>query len=233
MDVWAGKVTGSNLSLQTLRMARKWRPVAIGVEAPNISFHLAHAIKTKFQQAGAEDGYYPLVEPVKTFKDNKQDRIEGLQWRFGVRGDSESAGLIKFPLRYREVQPWKMLFQQIEEFRPTAPDGGLEHDDIIDAVSMAQSLIPGLPSSKRKNEAKTKTKSDIQRLMDGETFDEFGQPLIKGYEIGKLPRHVLDAIIQAQGERQAPPKKEITYDDLEERAVDAFQSDGDYSEGMF
>jgi hypothetical protein len=67
---------------------------------------------------------------------DKTSKISALNYRF-------EHGLIKLPTWRRGLMPWRMLFEQIEQFNPDAENGGLAHDDFIDTVAMSMFVVRG------------------------------------------------------------------------------------------
>jgi hypothetical protein len=67
---------------------------------------------------------------------DKTAKINALHYRF-------EHGLIKFPTWRRGQLPWRLLFDQIEQFNPDAESGGLQHDDFIDTVAMSMFVVRG------------------------------------------------------------------------------------------
>jgi hypothetical protein len=67
---------------------------------------------------------------------DKTSKISALNYRF-------EHGLIKLPTWRRGLMPWRMLFEQIEQFNPDAESGGLAHDDFIDTVAMSMFVVRG------------------------------------------------------------------------------------------
>ena len=67
---------------------------------------------------------------------------------------------------------WRHLFDQIEQFNPDVPDGGLAKDDHLDTLAMSGSLLKGraLRSERREQEEKTPEEA----LLDGEITDAQG-----------------------------------------------------------
>jgi hypothetical protein len=78
----------------------------------------------------------PRIIPLKVGMLDKTSKINSLHYRF-------EHGLIKFPTWRRGNLPWRLLFDQIEQFNPDADSGGLQHDDFIDTVAMSMFVVRG------------------------------------------------------------------------------------------
>jgi hypothetical protein len=92
----------------------------------------------------------------------------------------------------RMDKPWRDLFDQLEQFNPEARDGGLAHDDHLDAVAMSSMILKfRLPKRGLGIEA---VKSPLERLKDGERQDN-GVALLSMIDWNKLPSDdVLDIL---------------------------------------
>lgn len=195
LDIWAGRVTGDKLAQKCIEEARKWRPDMVGVEAPNIRHHMMHLIKTKFTEAAKAGAWFPHVRPITDpwrKHERKADRISGLLWRFG---SEEGPVHIKLPFQREREFGIRMLFEQIREFKPGVEGGDLMHDDVLDAVSMSQSIIAGNPRWKKPTED---AESPLQCLMDGKMVDDLGRPyaaLMGGLE--NIPSEIVEKVIDA------------------------------------
>ena len=88
---------------------------------------------------------------------------------------------------------------EIEQFNPDAKDGGLQHDDELDCVSMSQFIIKGRLAQVAKVQLENKTA--IERLKDGEVVDkELGIPIAHGIDWSRVGageiQDILDMNIQ-------------------------------------
>jgi hypothetical protein len=111
----------------------------------------------------------PRIIPLKVGMLDKTSKINSLHYRF-------EHGLIKFPTWRRGNLPWRLLFDQIEQFNPDADSGGLQHDDFIDTVAMSMFVVRGrLDRQLAAGDAPTPMDFD-QMLADGSVRD----PLIAG-----------------------------------------------------
>jgi hypothetical protein len=135
LDLWAAQCDQKRLETIVFEMADKWRVPLVGVEY----IHQGIALYNALMQAMA--------------------KIAGA---LGMRFHHE---LVKLPFYLRNKRPWRELFNQIAEFNPDAHNGGLQHDDIIDAVAMHQYIVGGkirLPPAE-----KSKPDTPVALLSEG------------------------------------------------------------------
>jgi len=138
LDTWGGQVREPVLIEHAFRLAMKWRVPAIHVEVVRQSFSLYAAMESMVRQRADQ---ITGMTPPKVVKLNpgvmdKTSKISALNYRF-------EHGLIKLPTWRRGIMPWRMLFEQIEQFNPDAENGGLAHDDFIDTVAMSMFVVRG------------------------------------------------------------------------------------------
>ena len=167
LDCWAGQTKESILIAKAFQMAEKWGCKSIHPEVVKQSFSLYATMQSIVKQraiemAGVKE--LPRIIPLKVGQMDKTAKINALGFRF-------EHGLIKMPLRRRYDTPWNLLFTQLDEFNPDAPNGGLQHDDVIDTVAMSMFIIKGrlldTPAESTAVDPWEKIKSGI--LVDGET----------------------------------------------------------------
>ena len=93
--------------------------------------------------------------------------------------------------------PWRMLFEQVEEFNPDVDGGGLQHDDCVDVVcAMPQLILKGRLSEPPKAQVDHRTVEE--RLRAGDTFDELGLPILHGIPLERLDAGELLDIIASK-----------------------------------
>jgi hypothetical protein len=95
---------------------------------------------------------------------DKTAKINALHYRF-------EHGLIKFPVWRRGQLPWRLLFDQIEQFNPDAESGGLQHDDFIDTVAMSMFVVRGRLDRQVAHDGPAALDFD-QMLADGSIHDQ-------------------------------------------------------------
>jgi phage terminase large subunit-like protein len=177
LDMWAAKATQQTLITEVMAMAEKWKCPSIHVEAikEGITVYndLTSIVSTRDRQY-AGMGFLPRIAKFNPGFQEKVAKISSLLRRFEL-------AKIKFPLTSRMRKPWSTLFNQIAEFNPEAPDGGLQHDDEIDSVAMSMFVIRGRVG--RPVEAPPPdTRSPLQKMKDGELRDAAGMPLAQGID---------------------------------------------------
>lgn len=199
LDMSVGRVLLSDLTKRIIELAYRWYPQVIGVEAFAVFQNAKNYIDTELRKQGSITGYFPQVHPINPKGMKKESKIAGLTWRFGDANNPY--GGIKLPFEKRTSAPWSMLFEQITNFNPMAGNGGNTHDDILDAVSMSQLLIPGLPT--RANRQAVTDKPIVDRIMEGETHDPLtGDPLATHLNFHETPAHILNKIIEVLNNAQ-------------------------------
>lgn len=139
LDLWSKKCHQPELVQETLRICDKWRVPSIHVEAIKqgigVFYELESIVNTRGREF-ADVEHLPAVKKFNPGQTAKSAKIGALEPRFRT-------GLVKLPLRERNRHPWRNLVNQIEEFNPDAPDGGLAHDDELDTVSFSVFIVRG------------------------------------------------------------------------------------------
>jgi hypothetical protein len=135
----------------------------------------------------------------------KEAKIAGLAWRFG--DENMPHGGIKLPFSKERVAPWSMLFDQIKNFNPMGHNGGLTHDDVLDAVSMSQLLIPGLPKKPMLQRDLTRVPVVDKIIEHGQTHDKStGEPLSIQLDFFNTSPKVLEQIIEVMNNARPDQK---------------------------
>jgi predicted phage terminase large subunit-like protein len=188
LDMWAGQVPEDQLIRNVFRLADKWKVPSIHPEVVRESVNLYQQLETLVRQRATEitgTSHMPKIMPLKVGMVQKEAKISGLLFRF-------EHGLLKLPMWKRMDKPWRDLFDQLEQFNPEARDGGLAHDDHLDAVAMSSMILKfRLPKRGLGIEA---VKSPLERLKDGERHDN-GVSLLSMVDWNSLPSDdVLDIL---------------------------------------
>lgn len=138
LDTWGAQCREQKLIEQSFAMAGRWGCPTIHPEVVRQSFGLYTAMESMVRQKAAEvtGQTPPRIIPLKVGMLDKTSKINSLHYRF-------EHGLIKFPTWRRGNLPWRLLFDQIEQFNPDADSGGLQHDDFIDTVAMSMFVVRG------------------------------------------------------------------------------------------
>lgn len=208
LDLWAARKPEPILVRETLQMGDRWRAQSIHPEGikEGITYfqQLELAVRTK-----ASDAYnvthLPKVKLLKLPNIPKTDKIRTLHVRF-------EHNKIKLPLFMRMRDPWRMLFNQILEFNPDLQDGGIAHDDCLDCLQMAHHVIRGRVTAPGKDDGDDR--NPLQRLMDGETHDEMGNPIGLQVDWSQVPREDLQRVMEAQTNAQRDESHTATVDSV-------------------
>ena len=200
LDIWSGQCDENTLIRHIFEVADKWHCPSIHPEVVKQSFALYQTLDTLVKQRAVEMvgvSHLPTVRPLKVGMISKQSRIASLQFRF-------ENGLVKFPLEKRMDSHWRHLFDQIEQFNPDVPDGGLAKDDHLDTLAMSGSLLKGraLRSERREQEEKTPEEA----LLDGEITDAQGLLWAKKTE---LTIELVEALLDKENNDEPKRKSRI------------------------
>jgi phage terminase large subunit-like protein len=172
LDLWSAQVQEPELVRQCFKMADRWKCPIIWPETVREGISIYNALASVVRTRAHEDltgvSHLPAIKKLNPGRTEKTAKIASLLLRF-------EQGKIKLPLGSREA-PWRRLFTQIDEFNPEAPDGGLQHDDELDTVSMSLYVMRGRAGKPFKNVDEA-PKTALDRLVAGETVDETGVPL--------------------------------------------------------
>lgn len=139
LDLFVGKPSLDIFSTTILAMAKKWNCRSIYVEAIKESLILFNQLRSLVnvhaRSGGGDLSNLPVIHKLTGMGTaSKNSKISTLQHRF-------THNLIKLPVFYRDQPGWSQLFEQLDGFNPERADGGLEHDDALDAVAMSSFVI--------------------------------------------------------------------------------------------
>lgn len=175
LDIWGGREPFPKVMENIFRMALKWTPRTIAVEATGPQLALASVVADKATAFRAAYGWSPGVMDLRYFsKVSKEDRIAGMSWRV-------TDGTLKMPFAEKYSKHWRDLFYQAENFTQDSVPGKrivssmLQHDDHLDAVSMAQYVFKGAGPKTKVREARN---GPLEKILRGEVVDEYGIPWI-------------------------------------------------------
>lgn len=192
LDCWAGRVTGGPLIEKIWELGSKWQVYLCGIESVSTQKQLLERTRATFAQLREYGNWVPRVVPVSDpYNKEKGEKIMGLGWRFDEYQIRCPAGVDGDP-------SWRMLFQQIQNFTPDL--SLLEHDDLIDALSMCQYLsIPGgLPGLGRMAEKVPVYKNPLEKLEEGIMETDDGLSLLGALSACELTEKADSAILNAQ-----------------------------------
>ena len=183
LDMWSGQCQESRLISEVFRMADRWKVPTIHPEAIKQGLGLCNnleaIVKTRANElAGVR--HLPGIKKLHPGQVEKVSKIAGLDLRF-------EHGKIKMPLFMRHKPQWARLFDQIEQFNPDAKDGGLQHDDELDSISMSQFIIRGRLTARPKEEEKRF--DPLEEIAKGNYLDEAGNNIGFGVDWSRVPAH--------------------------------------------
>jgi phage terminase large subunit-like protein len=196
LDIWSKQCQEQDLVKQCFKMADKWKCQTIHPEVIkqglSLYYSLDSIVKTRASDMTGVT-HLPGIKKLHPGQLDKSGKIAALSLRF-------EHGKIKMPLWNRRMPEWSRLFDQIEQFNPDAADGGLQHDDEIDCVSMSQFVLKGRLQAHLMRKEETKT--PLQLIQAGNFEDEEGIPHAHRLDLSKIPAvdiiELLD--LQAKGD---------------------------------
>jgi phage terminase large subunit-like protein len=195
MDLWSGKCQEPELVKAALRMADRWKCPVLWPEVVREGHSLYNAltsvINTRAQEELAGVGWAPAIKKINPGRTEKTAKIASLLLRF-------EHGKIKLPLWRRNDRGWRNLFNQIAEFNPDAPDGGLQHDDEVDCVAMSQYVMRRRVSPAFRPDEESL--SAIDRILRGEDTHESGLPLGLYVDMSKVTGEQFSEILRLRTE---------------------------------
>ena len=193
-DMWSQQCQQQKLIDAVLQMADKWRCPTVHVEGikEGLSvYDTLYSIVSTRASDMANVSHLPRIKKFNPGMTSKSAKIAALLRRFDY-------GKIKIPLRDRNRKPWRALVDQIEQFNPEARDGGLQHDDELDTVSMSMYIIRGKPGKAVQEELEDM--SVIEKIRQGETHDQHGNPILFGLPLQNLSLDDLALLMQRKQE---------------------------------
>lgn len=197
LDLWAQQCKEEVFVQAIFTMADKWKCPSVHPEVIKQGITLYNNL-TSMVNTRARDmmnvQHLPKIGKINPGMAEKTAKISGLNFRF-------IHGKIKFPMWMREKLPWRMLFDQVEEFNPDVADGGLEKDDCIDCVCMSQFVLKGRLNRIGKVEKKDET--EMEMLINGT------HPYPSGVNLDALSQFDIEEIMEARtsGKRNLRPSK--------------------------
>lgn len=203
MDLWARQCDQRKLEEATWVKCERWKVPVIGIEYVHQGIALYNSFMAVLQTRSTEMSgttWMPRIMKLKPGYTEKTAKIAGaLALRF-------HHGLIKLPFWRRNQRPWRDLFEQIEEFNPDVPDGGLQHDDCIDTVHMHTYLVRArvrVPTAEAEG-----PKTPVELLLSG-VQEVHGVPLASSIDFRTIPVSVLKQIYQDHVHGDPPKKSKV------------------------
>ena len=193
LDVWGKQCDENTLIRKIFEIADKWHCPSIHPEVVKQSFALYQTLDTLVKQRAKEMvgvDHLPRIMPLRVGMISKQSRIAALQFRF-------EHGLLKLPLEKRMEPHWRQLFDQIEQFNPDVPDGGLAKDDHLDTLAMSGSILKGRIGRTQKESTDERTPEE--HLIAGNYTDKAGMPWAARIDVSSMDQELVDAILSKEG----------------------------------
>lgn len=161
LDAWQGRVREHDLIRQIWDLGRRWKVKIVGVESVALQDGVRQQVSDFMQHMAVSGQWTPRVVGIRYGVGvTKPDRIGSLEWRF-------TRGRIKLPsYLQRSNAGMGVLYQQIHDFTPDL--SRLAHDDLIDALSMAHTLLKGAGRGTEVKKADPATWGE--RLLAGELY---------------------------------------------------------------
>lgn len=187
LDLWLDKKRQHEVVKEVYRMAVRWQPRIVGVEAFGPYMELYERLKEDLPgMFGKFGGVAPAVIPIK-FPPHleKADKIKGLEWRF-------DQFRIKLPEDQKLKWPYSRLWKEIEDF--TDDMALLDHDDAIDTLAMHQAI--GKPARHGAADVLANADDPIELLKAGKRFTSFGLGALSGIDITSIPAEVLEQALE-------------------------------------
>ena len=213
LDAWQDKVRSAELIKKIWELGTKWGVRTVGIEAVSVQDEIRQQV-ADFMNVMARTGRWtPRVIPIKyPVGLSKEDRIGSLEWRF-------NRGRIKLPAwAERAAHPLGALYRQIEDFTPDL--SRLPKDDLIDALSMAHSMVRG--SGRAVNLGPEKPEGWLERLMAGQ-LNPPEYPTINilhAFSASELSQDLINKIAESRGVIDLQPQNQFTQAMSEAPAMD-------------
>lgn len=197
LDVWAGKEKDDTLKRLIYEKGMAWRPKVLGIEAISIQMSFAEAVQLYIEETEAQNAMpwkikvFPITYPHRV---SKAQRISGLGWRF-------DPGQIKYPAHLAHVWPYTNLYSQTEDFTPDL--ALLQHDDIIDTISMSQFVVKGRGGRYKPED---KRSSLLKRIIANKPLVP-GMPIISGVPMNKITDEMVGILEAHNRTRKNNPRE--------------------------
>ena len=206
LDLWSDRQTDAHLVKAALLMAERWRTPSIHVEVVRESFKLYQRFlsvtNTKLTDT-LSPTHTPRIYALRPGTMQKADKIAALDLRF-------EHSLLKFPLYQRFRHPsWTRLIDQIEGFNPEAQDGGLQHDDEIDCLSMSIFVLRSRLSKSSPHPDPNAPHDPIAALREGTSTLPGGTPIAMGLSLSDIPEDLLTTLLSNEAKPRHDPQNPL------------------------
>lgn len=192
LDIWSDRANDTVLINKTLDMVSRWKCPIVFVEVVRESFKLYQQFLSVVNTALSRDMGFSFVPKIKDLRPGtmeKSGKIATLEARF-------EHSLLKLPFHLRESRPpVRRLFDQIEGFNPEARDGGLEHDDELDTVSMSLQAIRGR-FAHQSSPTETPTFDPLTELRAGRKTMPGGASIMSGIPLSLLDHETITSMLE-------------------------------------
>lgn len=192
LDLWLGREREPKWMDRFWNIATKWRVTYAGVEAVGPQFALAASVRDHLADSAYLE-WTPTIVPVRYPHGlSKEDRISGLSTRLPshlkLRGD------------LAHEWPWNELLLEMALF--TGRPNALQHDDPLDAISMAPFLVGSRGASNTGREAEDGGPKTWLDLLEAGVEDVGGAGVHPGLGVNlhELPLPRLNRIIAKRRE---------------------------------
>lgn len=198
LDLWAGRMEDPDFVKLVIKVCAPWRVDIIAVEDVGIQGLLVSVLQNRIYSPEEEDyipaDWHPAVIPLKYSPGMDQPESKGPRIKVAMEYPIKK-GHIKLPKSNMHYWPWNDLKRQIDNFTPDLKH--LRHDDVIEAVSMANWVSHSRGSAEPT--AYTDPNEDIRNLIkSGKPYVEGMNGLI-GMPLSEIKiEHLTELIIQQQ-----------------------------------
>jgi hypothetical protein len=199
LETWAGRAKKDPLIARIYEMGLKWRVRVLGIEAVGIQKDLVDYLADKQADEEALHGHqwrakiFPISYPSK---ESKADRIASLEWRF-------NSARIKYPAHLENTWPYDQLYAQTNDF--TIDLALLQHDDVIDTVSMSKYVVKTRGGKFRKERGKPDLR---ERIIRNQPVVK-GMPILSGVSVDQLTPEMIGLLEKLKQQSKPQPRRKI------------------------
>jgi len=192
LDMWSDRANDTVLMRKTLEIANRWRCPMIFVEVVRESFKLYQMFLSAVSTGLTKDmgfTFAPAIRDIRPGTMEKAAKIAALEPRF-------EWSLIKLPFDSRASNPGiRRLFDQVEGFNPDANDGGLDHDDELDTISMSLMALKGRLPTKDPGQL-LETTDPFEMIKKGVKMLPGGASIVSGMPLQMLSAESISKLLE-------------------------------------